>query len=460
MLSKSGSRTLSLMLVEAAIAVACGLVALAIRFGAEAADVLLGQHGWLKILLVTAVVQASFFLLDLYDLRMIRQRSVLFIRVLQALGLASIALSTIFYVMPALMIGRGVFLISILLTLTMMMCWRVFAMWALGHPKMAERVLILGTGSHAVDIAREVLDRRDDGYQVVGFVGDDPSLVGRSLINPSVIGVTEDLEALVRAHRVDRIVVAIEDRRGKMPVESLLRLTLPDEVVAEESVSFFESLTGKVNLDLVRPSWLIYRHANRGSRLYRHMRRLIDVVLSAIGLVLAAPIMAVTAIAIKLDSKGPVIYSQERVGMGNRPFRIYKFRSMRTDAESNGAVWAGESDARVTRVGRIIRTLRIDEIPQFINILRGDMSFIGPRPERPIFVDMLEREIKYYAQRHLVKPGLTGWAQVRYRYGASIEEAREKFQYDLYYIKNQSPLLDAIILFETIRIVLFGRGAR
>jgi lipopolysaccharide/colanic/teichoic acid biosynthesis glycosyltransferase len=155
-----------------------------------------------------------------------------------------------------------------------------------------------------------------------------------------------------------------------------------------------------------------------------------------------------------------VIYSQERVGMGNRSFRIYKFRSMRTDAEQHGAVWAGEGDARVTRVGRVIRTLRIDELPQFVNILRGDMSFIGPRPERPIFVDMLEREIKYYTQRHLVKPGLTGWAQVRYRYGASVEDAREKFQYDLYYIKNQSPLLDAIILFETVRICLFGRGAR
>jgi lipopolysaccharide/colanic/teichoic acid biosynthesis glycosyltransferase len=179
-----------------------------------------------------------------------------------------------------------------------------------------------------------------------------------------------------------------------------------------------------------------------------------------VGIVLSAPLMALTAIAIKLDSRGPVLYTQERVGKGNRIFRIIKFRSMRTDAEVNGAVWAGEGDNRVTRVGRIIRKLRIDELPQFVNVLRGEMTFIGPRPERPIFVDMLEREIKYYKQRHLVKPGLTGWAQVRYRYGASVDDAREKFQYDLYYIKNQSPLLDAIILFETIRICLFGRGAR
>lgn len=459
-MSKNGSRTFSLLLVEAAIAVACGLAAIVIRFGPEAPEALGWEFGWLKILLATGIVQACFYLFDLYDLRMIRQRSVLFIRVLQALGLASIALATLFYMVPALTIGRGVFLISILLTLTMMMCWRVFAMWALGHPKMAERVLILGTGPHAVDLAREVLERGNTGFEVVGFAGDDPALVGRSLINPCVLGLTSDVESLVRTHRIDRIVVAVEDRRGRLPVDSLLRLTLPDEVIAEESVSFFEGLTGKVHLELVRPSWLIFRQGSRSSRFYRHARRLADVLLATVGLVLSAPLMALTAVAVKLDSRGPVFYSQERVGKGNRPFRIIKFRSMRTDAEANGAVWAGEGDDRVTRVGRIIRKLRIDELPQFVNVLRGEMTFIGPRPERPVFVDMLEREIKYYKQRHLVKPGLTGWAQVRYRYGASVDDAREKFQYDLYYIKNQSPLLDAIILFETIRICLFGRGAR
>jgi sugar transferase (PEP-CTERM system associated) len=459
-MTKTRSRTLCLLLVEGAIAGSCGLAALAIRFGAGAPEALVTELAWVKILLVVGIVQTSFFLFDLYDLDTIRSSTTLLVRIPQALGLASIALATIFYAVPGLTIGRGVFFLTILLTFSMMMCWRMFAMWALGHPRMAERILILGTGPHAVDVAREVLEHDGSGYEIIGFVGDEPSLVGKSLINPTVVGVMSDLEALVCEHRADRIVVAVEDRRGTLPIDTLMRLTLPEGVVAEESVSFFEGLTGKVNLDVVHPSWLIYRTGGRASRLYRQLRRALDVVFAAVGLAVSLPVMAVTVLAIKLDSPGPVIYSQIRVGMGNRPFRIYKFRSMRTDAEKDGAVWAGEGDTRVTRVGRAIRKLRIDELPQFVNILRGDMSFIGPRPERPVFVEMLEREIKYYAQRHLVKPGLTGWAQVRYRYGASLEDAREKFQYDLYYIKNQSPLLDAIILFETIRICLFGRGAR
>jgi exopolysaccharide biosynthesis polyprenyl glycosylphosphotransferase len=193
---------------------------------------------------------------------------------------------------------------------------------------------------------------------------------------------------------------------------------------------------------------------------YSQLRRLLDVTLSIVGLVLSLPIMAIAAIAIKLDSRGPVLYTQTRVGQRNRPFTIMKFRSMRVDAEPGGPVWAEEADPRVTRVGRVIRTLRIDELPQFINIMRGEMTFVGPRPERPEFVTRLEREIPYYSQRHLVKPGLTGWAQIRYPYCASVEDAVQKLQYDLYYIKNQSLLLDVVTMFETVRIVIFGRGAR
>lgn len=459
-MSKASSRALCLVLIEGILAAMCGIAAIALRFGDEAGEVLTSDFGWAKLVVWVVIVQACFYLFDLYDLQMIRDRRVLFVRVLQALGLASIALATVFYAIPALTIGRGVVMLGILMMLTMMLCWRIFVLWALGHPRLRERILILGTGSHAVNIAREVLEMDGSGYEVVGFVGDDPALVGKSLINPSVVGLSDELETLARRYRVDRIVVAVEDRRGRLPIDALMRLTLPDEVLVEESISFFESLTGKVSLDLMRPSWLIFRSGGRASRFYRHARRLADIALAVAGLVVSAPVMAITAIAIKLDSPGTVIYSQERVGQGNRPFNIYKFRSMRNDAEKDGAVWAGEGDARVTRVGRIIRTLRIDELPQFVNILRGDMTLIGPRPERPVFVEMLEREIPFYSQRHLVKPGLTGWAQVRYRYGASVEDAREKFQYDLYYIKNQSPLLDGIILFETVRICLFGRGAR
>lgn len=441
----------------------CGVAAIFIRFNeyrGEAFQVLMDERGWLKTLLLMLVVQGAFYLFDLYDLGMIRKRVVLYVRICQALGLAAFALAALFYALPEVMLGRGVLLISLLLMLSVMTCWRVFAMWLLGHPRLAERVVILGTEQTAIEIAREVLDRREYGYKVLGFVGDDPKLVGQSLINPRVIGLTSDLEELVRLHRVDRIIVAINDRRGKLPLSLLLKIRLRDEVAVEESASFYERLTGKISLEMLRPSWVIFSGSLRKTRFYKHWRRLLDAVLSTIGFVLASPIMLVTAIAIKLDSRGPVFYTQERVGMHNRTFRIVKFRSMRIDAEANGPVWAEEFDPRVTRVGRVIRKLRIDELPQFINVIRGDMTFIGPRPERPVFVEQLERDIPYYSQRHLVKPGLTGWAQIRYPYGASIEDAIEKLQYDLYYIKNQSVVLDAIIIFETIRIVLFGRGAR
>jgi sugar transferase (PEP-CTERM system associated) len=436
------------------------VAALYIRFESQAPVVFLQQRGWLKILLVMVVVQGFFFMFDLYDLRMIRQRAVLYIRILQAIGLASITQAIIFYALPQITIGRGVFTVSLLLMLTMMTCWRIFAMWLLGHPQMAERVIILGTDQNAINLAREVLDHREHGYKVVGFIGDDPKLVGQSLINPSVIGLTSQIGELVERYRADRIVVAISDWRGRLPIEPLLKMKLGDDVAIEEMASFYEKLTGKISIETLRPSWLIFSNPSAGRRVYKRFRRLLEIFLAVIGFIISLPIIALTALAIKLNSVGPIFYTQERVGKQNKIFRIIKFRSMRIDAEAGGPVWANELDPRVTRVGRVIRKLRIDELPQFINVIRGDMSFIGPRPERPVFVEWLEREVPYYSQRHMVKPGLTGWAQVRYQYGASVQDAMEKLQYDLYYIKNQSPLLDAIIIFETVRIVLFGRGAR
>jgi sugar transferase (PEP-CTERM system associated) len=448
------------MIFESLLTSLCGIASLYIRFGSDADTVLLYRGGWMKILLVTMVVEGFFYIFDLYDLRLIKNRGMLYIRLLQATGLASIALSFIFYALPDFTLGRGVFLLSLILMLTLMACWRVLAMWLLGHPRLAERVLILGTDQTAINLAREILDRRSDGYEVVGFVGNDPRLVGQSLINPCVVGVTSDIEEIVRQHRPDRIVVAIADRRGQLPIDPLLRMKLRGEVVIEESASFYERMAGRISTEMLRPSWLIFSGNSRRMLIYKRARILLDAVFALIGLVLSLPVMALTAIAIKLDSRGPVFYIQERVGLYNKVFKIIKFRSMHTDAEAGGPVWAGEADPRVTRVGRIIRKLRIDELPQFVNVIRGDMTFIGPRPERPEFVEGLEREIPFYSQRHLVKPGLTGWAQVRYPYGASVEDAMQKLQFDLYYIKNQSPVLDAIIIFETVRIVLFGRGAR
>jgi sugar transferase (PEP-CTERM system associated) len=326
--------------------------------------------------------------------------------------------------------------------------------------RLAERVLILGTDLQAVAVAREIIQRRGRGYEVIGFVGHDFALVGKSLINPRVIGVMDDLEELVRRRRPDRIVVALSDLRDKAPLDLLLRLKVRDEIQVEEASRFFERLTGKVNTDHLQNGRMVFAETGRWARPYRRLRRAFDVVSSLIGMALSLPLMILTAVAIRVESPGPVFYTQERVGLHGRKFRIFKFRSMQDDAEAQGPVWACENDPRVTRVGRIIRRLHIDETPQFFNILRGEMSLIGPRPERTEFVERLEKRIPYYSERHLVKPGLTGWAQVSYPYGASYEDAREKHQYDLYYIKNQSPLLDAIILLETARVVLFGHSSR
>lgn len=460
MKAKHWKRTFLLMVFEGALIYGCGLLAIWLRFGAEAGTTLTERFGLLKLLMAMAVVQGAFYLFDLYDFAMIRRLPVLAIRICQALGLAAVTLALIFYLLPQMLLGRGVFLVQMALMLSIMTGWRLLARWLLGHPRLAERVIILGTEQQAVELAREVLQRREAGYEVVGFIGNDPAQIGQSLINPCVIGTMDELESVVHRYNADHIVVALTDRRGQMPLDSLLNVKLRDDVAVEDWANFYERLTGKISTERLQPSQLIFSDNLRWIRFYRRLRRLADIAIASFGLLVTSPLMLLTAVLIKLESKGPIFYLQERIGHHNRPFQIIKFRSMRTDAEKNGAVWASKDDPRVTRVGRFIRKTRIDELPQFINVLRGEMSMIGPRPERQQFVEQLSEVIPYYSQRHLVKPGITGWAQVRYPYGASVEDARMKHQYDLYYIKNQSPLLDAIILFETLRVVFFGRFGR
>jgi len=284
--------------------------------------------------------------------------------------------------------------------------------------------------------------------------------LGKSLINPRVIGLTEELGLIVQREGIDRIVVAMGERRGQLPTDQLLQLSLAGRVSIEEGAAFYERITGCVSLSMIRPSWLIFTGPGRKARLASITRTTAHRLAALIGALLSLPIVIVTAILIKLDSRGPIFYKQERVGKNGRTFVLTKFRSMKVDAEKEGPVWASKRDDRTTRVGRIIRKVRVDEIPQFWNILRGEMSFVGPRPERPHFVAQLAQEIPYYEQRHLIAPGLTGWAQIKYPYGASIDDARQKLQYDLFYIKNHGLVLDAIILFETVKIILFGRGAQ
>jgi sugar transferase (PEP-CTERM system associated) len=457
--SRLNTRTILLLLVEAMLLFSGLIVAVYVRLGAiNAEDALIVRHGFYKAALATIFCLTSFYLFDLYDFIVMHDRSELVLRLLQALGLAWIALALLFYAVPQVMIGRGVSFIALPIALLLMVGWRLAIHWVLGHPELGERILIVGSGSFAIEIARETLSRPDAGFRVIGFVDNDPALVGKSLINPKVIGLTSELASLVKRENVDRLVVAMGDRRGQFPTQELLRLSLSGDVSIEESASFYERLTGRVLLDMIRPSWLIFSSRGRRARANEVLRIVIHRIIALLGAILSLPIAILTALLIKIDSRGPIFYKQERVGENGRTFTLMKFRSMRVDAEKDGPVWASSGDDRMTRVGKIIRKVRVDEIPQFWSILRGDMNFVGPRPERPHFVSQLAQEIDYYEQRHLVAPGLTGWAQIKYPYGASIADAKKKLEYDLYYIKNQNLMLDATIMFETIKTILSGRG--
>ncbi|MEW6375903.1 MAG: TIGR03013 family XrtA/PEP-CTERM system glycosyltransferase [Thermodesulfobacteriota bacterium] len=276
---------------------------------------------------------------------------------------------------------------------------------------------------------------------------------------PVVIGDYSQILDICKIGDVDRIVVALDERRGKFPLEQLLFCRLKG-IRVDDGLAFTEQLAGKLSVENIHPSFLIFSDGFKRSVVFKKGKRVFDILASLMGLALFAPVSLIIAIAIKLDSKGPILYRQERVGEDGKIFHLLKFRSMQADAEKNGPVWAKANDQRITRIGRIIRKLRLDEIPQMVNVLKGDMSFIGPRPERSFFVDILKKEIPFYSERHVIKPGITGWAQIRYRYGASKEDALEKLKYDLYYIKHMSLLFDLMIIFDTVKIVLLGKGAR
>jgi sugar transferase (PEP-CTERM system associated) len=412
-----------------------------------------------KIALVTVICQLCLYYNDFYDLTVVHSNREVIVRLLQAVGAASIVLAALYLVVPALMIGDGTFVSALFVFLIGILGWRLIFNRLSGSLNMQERILVVGTGETARKVARQILDQHDFPYLVVGFIDDNPFRVGERILNPGIVGTPADIPRLIIEQEIRRIVVGLSDRRGKLPVEQLLQAKMAG-VRVEDATTTYERVTGKILIDDLRPSWLIFSDGFRVSRITRLMKRSIDVALATILGVLSIPLMILTAIAVWLESGTPVLYRQERVGENGRTFTLYKFRSMGMDAEKGGTpLWAKEDDDRVTRVGRFIRTTRLDELPQLWNVLRGDMSFVGPRPERPYFVGELAREIPFYQQRHAVKPGLTGWAQVKYRYGASLEDAMEKLRYDLYYIKHLSVFFDLTIVFDTVKVVLFRKGA-
>jgi sugar transferase (PEP-CTERM system associated) len=413
-----------------------------------------------KALLIALVTQLCLYFGDLYDFRIISDRRELFVRAAQSLGGASLVLAAVYFWFPDLIVGRGVFMLAAVIVITVLFGWRIVFEWGTRRVGPRERLLLVGTTEGAVRLARELFERHDLGVEIVGFIDPDASRLGAPIINPGVIGTIEDIPAIVRARSVDQVVVSLSEARGKLPMEKLLDMKL-DGVRFEHLASVYERYTGKIAVENLRPSWLIFSEGFHKDRVQDAAKRLVDVCLSATGLIIALPLMALIALAIKATSRGPVFYHQNRVGLQGRVFTIHKFRSMRTDAErGTGAVWATRNDGRITRVGHLLRRTRLDELPQLWNVLKGDMSLVGPRPERPEFVSSLTQEIPFYRQRHAVRPGITGWAQVRYTYAASVEDAMEKLQYDLFYIKNRSIALDLFVLAKTVKTVLMQRGSQ
>jgi len=453
-------RTLILVVCETALIVAAVAAAAYVRLGPAAIYLLTREDGFLKGLLIAVVAQASMYYADLYDLRLLTDRRELFTRMLNALAAASLVLAAVYFWFPALIIGRGVFMVAAFFVITLVLGWRVAFEWTSGRMKPSERLLLVGTNSGAIDLARELFSRRHQlGVEIVGFIDPDPARVGSAVLNPGVVGTIEDIPSVVRARRVDRVVVSLADARGKLPMDKLLELKL-DGVNFDHLASVYEEYTGKIAVENLRPSWLIFSGGFHKTRVLMACKRVLDVVIAGVGFVLALPLMVVIAAAIKVTSRGRVLYHQKRVGHQGHIFTVHKFRSMFEDAESaTGPVWASkQGDTRVTRLGSWLRRSRVDELPQLWNVLRGDMSFVGPRPERPEFVRGLTHEIPYYGQRHIVRPGITGWAQVRYTYGATTEDALQKLQYDLYYIKHLSIAFDLFIILATIKTVLLRRG--
>ncbi len=449
------------MLLETVMIILAVAGAAAIRLGSPAAvDVVTTPQGLARAGVVAAICQLCLFFADMYDLRVVADRRELFVRLLRSLAATAGILAVVYFWFPVLIVGRGVFLLTTAFVIIAILLSRALFSWATAQVRPGERLLLIGTTPAAVALAQEIHERQAElGVEIVGFVDPDPAKVGAELFNPGIIGTIEDIPHIVNSRDVDRVVVSLSDARGRLNMDKLLEIKLSG-VTFDHLATVYEEYTGKIALENLRPSWMIFSEGFRKSRMQVVTKRALDIVASSLGLLLAAPLALMVMALIKLTSPGPVFYKQERVGQHGRVFTVFKFRSMRVDAEhGTGPVWATKNDTRATPVGRFLRRTRLDEIPQLWNALRGDMSMVGPRPERPGFVADLTKQIPFYGQRHVVKPGVTGWAQVRYTYGASVEDALQKLQYDLYYIKNMSVALDIFVMFQTVKTVLLRRGA-
>ena len=459
LIQKASWRSALPVVFETCLILAAVGAATSIRLGSAWSHILYEEELLLKALLVAVVCQLSFYYSNLYDnVRLTADRRGLLMRIFQALGATAILLSLLYFLFPGLVLGRGVVAVAAGFIVVGVVGWRVAFGWVSTRVGPRERLLLIGTSEAGVALAKELHQRQDLGVGIVGFVDVDPDRVGQPVFNPGIIGTVDDIPRIVSENAIDKVVVSLADARGKLPMWRLLEMRTAG-VTFEHLASVYEEYTGKIAIENLRPSWLIFRSGFNMSPWREAVKRAMDVVAAVVGLVVSAPVVLLLAGLIRLTSKGPALYSQRRVGLQGRTFTVHKLRSMTIDAEAaTGPVWSGPNDARVTPLGSFMRRMRLDELPQLWNVLRGSMSLVGPRPERPEFVEQLAQEIPFYGQRNVVKPGITGWAQVRYTYGASVEDAMEKLQYDLYYIKNFSISLDLLIIFETIKTVLLRKG--
>ena len=452
--------TLSFLIADSLMVLAglVGATALASLMGGDVSAQTYSAETAARFLLVILIWDSALYYNELYDLSApTRRRSETFIRVLQASGMSCVGLAVLYFMAPYSHIGRETAALAGPIIPALLIAFRLL----FGEPVQLlgrqERVLVVGTAEAGITLVREILGRPQLNLKVVGFLDEKGENLGKSLVNPGIIGAVQEVESIVAKERIDRVILSLEERRGRTPVQQLLHVKLAG-VPVEEVHSIYEKLTGCILLERLTPSSLILSDGFRKSGFLKLAKRAVDIAVSVIALLVTLPLMGLVALAIWLETGSPILLRQERVGLWGRHFQILKFRSMRQNAEANGPVWAAHADNRVTRVGRPIRKYRLDELPQFLNVLRGEMSLVGPRPERPHFAALIETNLPLFSARHSVRPGITGWAQIKNEYGSSIEDAGKKL--DLFYIKNLSLILDMAIILETLKVMILARGSR
>jgi sugar transferase (PEP-CTERM system associated) len=447
------ARSLVLLLGEIAAVCVSFSLAIVLSFGGESRDVFANQQAIVKILAVAFLAFLCSHYLELHDLRRLNSQGEIQSRILKLVGILSLLLAAVSYLFPEFKVGRYVFLTGLIILAVVWSSWRWAYVRLIALRAFRERVYLLGNGERALRIREAIESRSELGMDLVGVSSGDNG-------HFNIESFAKTLTDLQDRRAVDRVIVALADRRSIMPVNELLNVRLHG-IRVEDGTSILEKVTGKIEVDELHPSWLIFGDGFHLTQRRWFLRRIISTLLALALTILTLPLIPIVTLLIKLTSPGPILYRQKRVGLRGRVFDCFKFRTMRCDAEADsGPTWASDDDPRITRFGKFLRRSRLDEIPQIWNVLRGDMAFVGPRPERPEFVTKLSQEIPYYNVRHAARPGITGWAQINYGYGSSVEEAKEKLRFDLYYIRNISVMLDLLIVFYTLRAVIIGRGVR